>query len=96
MTIDVSILISVVGVSLSIITFFVGRQTAAKDRGEADGNMKTDLQYIKSGISDIQNELRNQRNTNTDFAVRLSKVEDSLKSIHKRVDAFESHLELKE
>lgn len=93
MPIEISVLISVVGVLLSIATFYIGRTTAATDKGKEAGGISTDLQYIKSGIASIQDELKAQRGTNTEFAVRLAKVEDSLKSIHKRVDAFEKHLE---
>ena len=34
MTIDIAVLISIIGVLLSIATFFVGRMTAAKTSGQ--------------------------------------------------------------
>ena len=50
MNIDVSILIAVCGFALSVGTFFVGRMTAAKTDGIADGEMKSDVRHIKNAV----------------------------------------------
>ena len=89
MNIDVSILIAVCGFALSVGTFFVGRVTAAKNSGQADGEIKTNVQYIKDSVdkhdkkldkimdnySDLEGEIR-------ELKVRLKALEDKVKLLH--------------
>lgn len=89
MNIDVSILIAVCGFALSVGTFFVGRMTAAKNSGQADGEIKTNVQYIKDSVdkhdkkldkimdnySDLEGEIR-------ELKVRLKALEDKVKLLH--------------
>ena len=46
MTVDITVLIAVLGFALSVGTFFVGRMTAAKTNGIADGEMKSDVRHM--------------------------------------------------
>lgn len=89
MNIDVSVLIGVLGFALSVGTFFVGRVTAAKNSGQADGEIKTNVQYIKDSVdkhdkkldkimdnySDLEGEIR-------ELKVRLKALEDKVKLLH--------------
>lgn len=86
----ISILISIIGVSLSVGTFFVGRMTAAKSSGKQDGTILTEIGYIKANTDEIKAEQKEQRKTNTEFATRLTKVEESAKQAHKRIDRIEN------
>ncbi len=89
MNIDVSILIAVCGFALSVGTFFVGRMTAAKTSGQQDGEIKTNVQYIKDSVdkhdkkldkimdnySDLEGEIR-------ELKARLKALEDKVKMLH--------------
>lgn len=87
---EISAILGIVSVVCSIVAFFVGRQTAAKDDGKHEGTMTSDLGYIKSGIDDLKAEQREQRKTNTEFIARLTAVEESAKQAHKRIDRIET------
>lgn len=50
MTVDITVLIAVLGFALSVGTFFAGRMTAAKKDGIADGEMKSDVRHIKNAV----------------------------------------------
>lgn len=50
MTIDITILIAVLGFALSVGTFFVGRTTAAKNSGQEDGEMRANVRYIRESV----------------------------------------------
>ena len=89
MTVDIAVLISVAGILLSAAGFFIGRLTAAKNRGQEDGEIKTNVQYIKDSVdkhdkkldkimdnySDLEGEIR-------ELKVRLKALEDKVKMLH--------------
>ena len=83
MTIDIAVLISIIGVLLSIATFFVGRMTAAKTSGQEYGVMLTEIGYIKSGVDDMKKKMEQSDKRYIDLEKRLSKVEEAMKIYHK-------------
>lgn len=50
MTIEITVLIAVLGFALSVGTFFIGRTTAAKTSGQEDGEMKANVRYIRESV----------------------------------------------
>ena len=48
--IEVTALVGVCGLAISAATFFLGRMTAAKSSGAADGEMKADIKHIKASV----------------------------------------------
>ena len=89
MTPDITIFISIIGLALSVGTIFIGRMTAAKTAGKQDGTMLTEIGYIKANTDEIKAEQKEQRKTNSEYAQRLTAVEESAKSAHKRIDEIE-------
>ena len=83
MNIDITILIAVVGLALSVGTFFVGRMTAAKTSGQEYGVMLTEIGYIKSGVDDMKKKMEQSDKRYIDMEKRLSKVEEAMKIYHK-------------
>lgn len=71
------------------------RNKKADDSAEArmDGQVMSELGYVKSGIDDIKNEMKDQRHTNMQIAERLSAVESSAKQAHHRIDRIEGHMD---
>ncbi|MBO5257128.1 MAG: hypothetical protein J6C42_06520, partial [Clostridia bacterium] len=58
MTIEITVLIAVLGCALSVGTFFVGRMTAAKNDGRENGQVLTELGYIKKGIDGLEKDIK--------------------------------------
>ena len=58
----------------------------SEETGHQSGQVMSELGYVKSGIDDIKNEMRDQRQTNMQFMERLSAVESSTKQAHHRID----------
>ena len=52
--------ITLIGLAVSVGTFFIGRLTAAKTEGKNSGEVLTELGYIKSGIDDIKRKQEQQ------------------------------------
>lgn len=82
MTIELGILISVLGFALSIGTFFVGRQTAAKNSGKESGVMLTEIGYIKSGIDDMKRKMEQSDKHYNDLDKRVTTLEQKMDIYH--------------
>lgn len=89
MTVDVSVLISVAGLLLAALTFFVGRQTAAKTEGKTDGEMKADIKYIKRTQDELKDDVKQYGANYADIRAeleslkgRIAKLEEIIKIYH--------------
>lgn len=87
--IEISALIGVVGLAISVATFFIGRTTAAKNVGTADGELKADIKYIKKSVDkqelkldDISANYDNVKLEIERLKGRLSALEQKVKLLH--------------
>ena len=78
--------ISIIGLVLSIATFFLGRFASHHAAGEKDGFLASDIGYIKAGIDDLKTEIRTLKIEMAEVSTRLARVEESTKQAHKRID----------
>ncbi len=85
MAIEISILISVVGVLLSVATFFFGRMTAAKSDGLADGELKTDIKYIKGSVDKHDRKLDEVLGNYQGIKVEIEQLRGRLELLEQRV-----------
>lgn len=81
MTLDITILISVIGLALSVGTFFVGRTTAAKSAGKQDGAVLTKLDSIGEKIGKLET-------TMNTINVQLGEQRDRITRIETRMDIY--------
>ncbi len=80
---NVSVVIAAFGLLISVLTFFVGRMTAAKSDGQERGIMLTEIGYIKSGVDDMKRKIDTMDKRYIDLDRRLTAVEESVKIYHK-------------
>ena len=83
MSVDITVLIAVIGCALSVGTFFVGRLTAAKSSGQQTGQVLTELGYIKKGIDGLEQKMEKMEQQYTKLDVRVSKLEEAIRIYHK-------------
>lgn len=90
MNVEIGALIAIIGTVAGIWFGYSGRQKACKDEVRADTvghtELKTNVEYIKRGVDDIRIDLRAQENTVRDLSDRVTRVEESAKQAHKRID----------
>lgn len=79
-------LFSLIGLAVSIATFFLGRLANRQAVGEKSGFLASDVGYIKAGIDDLKTELRALKAEMAEINTRLARVEESTKQAHKRID----------
>lgn len=94
---ELALWIPVLSLAFAGATFFIGRMTAKKAEGEAAGELKTDIKYIKESVQKIERRM-DVSDTRNDSRIEelsqqivevgkgLSKVEESSASAHKRLD----------
>lgn len=80
--IEISVLVAVIGVAVSVGTFFIGRTTAAKNSGQQTGQVLTELGYIKKGIDGLEKKMERMEQQYNKLDVRVSKLEEIVRIYH--------------
>lgn len=93
MTIELGILVSVLGLIIAYQTYQLNRQKDVKSdtREEAkhDAKLQTRLDYISKGVDDIRIDLKANEKQMIALGERVTRVEESNKQAHKRIDKIE-------
>lgn len=79
----------VCGVGGFVISYLTSQRKKAKDdqeKGAKIGTIQSDLGYIKAGIDDMKRDNREMTKQLTDLSIRVTRVEESTASAHKRLD----------
>lgn len=83
MTIELSVLIAVLGFAMSVGTFFIGRVTAAKASGQQTGQVLTELGYIKKGIDGLEKDIKEIKDQYANLDIRVTRIEEAMRIYHK-------------
>lgn len=83
--VEISVLIGVIGVALSVGTFFIGRTTAAKASGVADGEMKANVGHIKTIVEKQDKKLDRIVEDYEDIRVELESLKGRLQALEQKV-----------
>lgn len=94
MTIEISILISVIAVCATVVFGFATWRRNAKsdDKTEASqsATIITKLDGIEAGVKEIKDELKGVKADVKDDHDRIVRLEESAKQAHKRIDGLET------
>jgi len=82
----ISTLAIIMGMVFGIVALFRNKKADDSGDGQKMGMIMSDLGYVKSNTDEIKAEQQRQRDTNTNFAVELARVDASTKQAHKRLD----------
>lgn len=88
-TISIALLCSVIGVCLTIATFNRNKTKDAQMETKEGAIMATKLDFISQGVNNIQVKMEAQENKFGAMSERITRVEESTKSAHKRIDDVE-------
>lgn len=88
-------IIAVAGTISGIYLGWFGKARTAKQEtredASKDATLRTDMEYIKRGIDDVRVEQRMQGQRFDTLAERVTRVEESAKSAHHRLDRVEGN-----
>lgn len=89
-------IISVAGIICSIVFGYIGYkrglEKSYQEMGKESGTLKTDMEYIKRRIDDILLEQKETNKSINALAERVTRLEESTKQAHKRIDALEKNM----
>lgn len=85
MEINVSVLIAVVGCALSIGTFFIGRVTSAKTTGKEDGELKSDIKYIRASVEKQEAKIEKVAGNYDDIRLEIQELKGKLSALEQKV-----------
>lgn len=88
--IEASVLIAILGLVISIATFFIGRTTAARNNGIQDGEIKSDIKYIKSSVEKQEKKLDSVVENYDDVKLEIERLKGRLKSLEQKVEMLHS------
>lgn len=80
---------SLLGAWLGISTYKRNVEKDCKDDGQDKGVLLTELGYIKAGIDDIKRKQDGQEDKHNHLAERVTRVEESAKQAHHRIDRIQ-------
>lgn len=93
---DFTIITALIGVVATLSGIVLGWSARAREEKreikkdvEIDTTLRTDMEYLKRGVDDIRIEQRSQGQRMDAMGERLTRVEESSKQAHKRIDRME-------
>lgn len=89
MTIELGILLAILSGAISYAAFRRNTNNAIQQDATSNGELKADIRYIKNGVDDVRLEMKSQGKQLDHLAERVTRVEESCKSAHRRMDNYE-------
>lgn len=90
---ELTAVVAMIAALSGIVLGWLGRNRTVKHdivrEAGADAVQRTDVEYIKRGVDDIRVDLRMQGQRLDGLAERVTRVEESSKQAHKRIDRLE-------
>jgi hypothetical protein len=88
--ITITAAISVAAAISGIVLGWLGRSRAVRQDGAEDGELRASVKYIRDGVDDLRVEIRSQGQRYDMLAERVTRVEESAKQAHRRIDRIET------
>ncbi len=93
MNIEIGAAIGILAMLAGIIFGYLNYKRFCKkdttEEGISAGEMKADISYIRRGVEDIRVDMKAQEMRFGELSERVTRVEESSKSAHKRIDTME-------
>ena len=87
---DWAVIVSAAAAISGIIMGWLGRSRTIRQDGAQDGELRATVNHIRQGVDDLRIEIRSQSQRFDMLAERLTRVEESTKQAHRRIDRIES------
>ncbi|HIE8455440.1 TPA: hypothetical protein ACXPT9_004440 [Bacillus cereus] len=92
MTIEIGLLIAALSLAVSYLGYSLNKTKAVKSDGQENAEMKAELGYIRKGVDDIRIDQKASEKQMILFGERITRVEESSKQAHKRIDTLEKEI----
>ncbi|NFO31059.1 hypothetical protein FDB41_12335 [Clostridium botulinum] len=88
-TISIALICTILGVIMSYATFQKNKDNSIRAETKEGAIMATKLDFISQGVNNIQVKIEAQENKFVTMNERITRVEESTKSAHHRIDTIE-------
>ena len=86
----ITALISAAAAISGIVLGWLGRSRTVRQDGAEDGELRASVKYIRDGVDDLRVEIKSQSQRYDLLAERVTRVEESAKQAHRRIDRLEN------
>jgi len=73
-----------------IVLGWLGRSRTVRRDGAEDGELRASVNYIRQAVDEMRVEMRSQSQRYDLLAERVTRVEESAKQAHRRIDRLEN------
>ena len=87
--IEIGTIIAATGLAISIATFFIGRVTAGKTSGKENGQILSDIGYIKSSVDSLRADVKELNRNHSEIRATQAAQERDIKTLFCRVEEIE-------
>lgn len=88
MSVEVGLLISIFSVIIAFLGYQLNRTKLLKSDSQESAELKAELGYIRKGVDDIRIDLKANEKQLIALGERITRVEESSKQAHKRIDTL--------
>ncbi len=89
---EIGLIVSLCGLALSAGTFFIGRITAGKTSGKENGQMLSDIGYIKSSVDSLRADVKELNKNHSEIRAVQAAQERDIKTLYSRVETLEKRV----
>ncbi|MFV8517129.1 hypothetical protein [Bacillus sp. SBS7] len=92
MTIEIGLLIAAVSLVVGYLSYALNRSREIKSEGRQGAETNAKLEYISKGVDDIRIDLKANERQMIVLGERITRVEESSKQAHRRLDNVEKEM----
>jgi peptidoglycan hydrolase CwlO-like protein len=92
MTVEIGIVIAILGLVVSYQAYQLNKTKDVKTDTQESAELKAELGYIRKGVDDIRIDLKANEKQMIVLGERITRVEESSKQAHKRIDNLEKEM----
>lgn len=89
---EIGLIVSLCGLALSAATFFIGRITAGKTSGKENGQMLSDIGYIKSSVDSLRADVKELNKNLSEIRIEQAAQARDIKTLYSRVETLEKRI----
>jgi septal ring factor EnvC (AmiA/AmiB activator) len=92
MTVEIGIVVAVLGLVITYQAYQLNKTKEVKTDTQESAELKAELGYIRKGVDDIRIDLKANEKQMVALGERITRVEESTKQAHKRIDNLEKEM----
>ncbi|MBP3038056.1 hypothetical protein J9303_00855 [Bacillaceae bacterium Marseille-Q3522] len=93
MTMEITVVIGVLSLVIAYLTYQLNKSKSlksdTKESAKDSAELRAELGYIRKGVDDIRIDLKANEKNIAHLSERVTRVEESSKQAHKRIDTLE-------